>query len=240
MPKKQKVILFGYGSFGRHLYKYLRQSGHQVKVVSRSEENIKIGEQDIIDIRYINFKKNEEFLSLGINPQHDLLYCAMSRTANNLFLVLTLRTLYPKAKIIAISNSSENARKMKYAGADSVIDLYEATARRVTHNLTKPAVTKAIDEIIYHKSNIKMAEIEIPEKTFLDGKHLNEIDFKSMGLVLIAVIDREFGNEALIADKRIDHKLDGGDILVLVGKESDIGMFKEKIKGTGDLSGAAL
>jgi hypothetical protein len=61
-----------------------------------------------------------------------------------------------------------------------------------------------------------------------------------MGLVLIAVIDREFGNEALIADKRIDHKLDGGDILVLVGKESDIGMFKEKIKGAGDLSGAAL
>ncbi len=226
MAKKREVILFGYGSFGQHLYKYLRASGHHVKVISRLEENTLLGESHKIDIRRINFKKNDEILNLGIDPRKHLLYCAMNKTAQNLFLVLTLRTLYPDAQIIAISNSAENARKLRYAGADNVIDLYESTARRITHNLIKPAVTKAIDEIVYHRSDIKMAELMIPPGSYLDGKHLSEIDLKSIGLIIIAIIDREMGSEVLVTDRRIDHRLDEGDILVIIGREEDIEKFK--------------
>ncbi len=202
-------------------------------MVSRLDANTAIGEREGIDITQIDFKKNSEIEELRIDPDRDLLYCAMNRTAQNLFLVLTLRTLYPDAKIVAISNSVENARKLTYAGADKVIDLYEATAHRITHSLTKPAVTKAIDEIIYHRSDIKLAELQLPPHSPLHGARLSEIDFRAQGVLLIAIIDKELGSEVVIADGGIDHHLDAGDILVLVGKEENLERFRTYVQGEG-------
>ncbi len=230
MYRHSAIILFGYGSFGRQLYKNLCDAGHHVRVVTGLDEYVERGKQEQIDITKINIKRNDDLLSLNINPEKDLLYCAMNKTANNLFLVLSLRTLYPKANIISISNSFENTRKLKYAGVDSVIDLYEATARRTAHMLTKPAVTKALDEIIYNHNDLKMAEITLTKETFMDGKNVSEIPFKKLGVILIAIIDKELGHELIFTDHRIDHKLDAGDVLVVVGKHESLAKLQKKMQ----------
>jgi len=232
VKEKKNIILFGDGSFGRQLYKQLSHAAYNIKVVSRCDEDAQLGLDDTIDIRKINIKKNDDILSLGIDTQKDLLYCAMQKTANNLFLVLTLKTLFSDANIIALSNSFENTRKLEYAGANSVIDLYEATSRRVVNILTKPAVTRALDEIVYKQNNLKMAEIEIPKGSFLDGVFVNDINFKSLGVILIAIIDIELGHELVFTDHRMNNKLDAGDILVVVGKIDELKKFKDTIIST--------
>lgn len=229
MMEKKDIVLFGYGNFGKQLYKNLANLGHNIKVVSTEQQFVENGIADKVDITKISIKKNEDILSLGIDEHNDLLYCAMNQTANNLFLVLTLRALFPHANIIAISNSSENTRKLKYAGANSIIDLYESTSRRVVNILTKPAVTKALDEIIYKQNNLKIAEIELPQESIYNGQLVSEIMFKAMGIILIAIIDKELGNELLFIDHRLDHKLDSGDVLVVVGLSENITRFRQRV-----------
>jgi len=230
MPKEKKIVLFGYSSFGRQLYKNLFVLGHRIRVVSGlDDEFIQSAKEDAIDITKINIKRDDDILALGIDPDEDLLYCAMNRTANNLFLVLTLRTLLPKANIIAISNSFENTRKLEYAGANSVIDLYEATSRRVVNILTRPAVTSALDEIIYRRNDLKMAEIVLPEKSFLEGRYVKDIQFRRMDVILIAIIDKELGQELIFTDHRIDHRLDAGDTLVVLAKREALKMLQDRI-----------
>ncbi len=224
------IFIFGYDSFGKHLYKHLSKLGHEIKVVVNKLEYNEHLHEEVAPIA-INIKHNEDIRSLNINPQKDIIYCAMNKTAYNLFLVLTLKTLYKNINIIAISNSYENARKLKYAGASNVIDLYEATSRRFVNVLTKPAVTKAVDEIIYKENDLKMAEIVLPKDSALEAKLLSEIDFKSHGIVLIAIIDKERGNELAFVDKRVDHKLDAGDTLVVVARKDDFERFKRFLKG---------
>jgi voltage-gated potassium channel len=226
----KNILIFGYGSFGKQLYKNLSPLGHNIRVIVDKEiENIdKIKDEDI-DLTIIDIKKNDDIISLGIDENKDMLYCAMSKTANNLFLVLTLKTLYPKSNIIAISNSFENTRKLNYAGANSVIDLYEATSRRVVNILTKPAVTRALDEIVYHQNNLKMAEIVLPKNSPLDKKFVQDIEFKKMGVILIAIIDKELGHELIFTDHRINHKLDAGDTLVVVAKNDDLKKFNDLV-----------
>jgi Trk K+ transport system NAD-binding subunit len=153
----------------------------------------------------------------------------MNKTANNLFLVLSLRTLFPNANIISISNSSESTRKLKFAGVNNVIDLYEATARRTVNVLTKPAVTKALDEIIYHHNELQMLEVTLPENSFMEGKNVSEVGFKKLGVILIAIIDKELGQELIFTDHRYDHKLDTGDILVLVGTKTKLRKLQNKL-----------
>lgn len=229
MVKNKNIVLFGYGSFGRQIYKNLSLLGHNIQVISSMDKDISLVDSKDIPITKINIKKNDDILALNIDAQNSIFYCAMDRTANNLFLVLTLKSLFPTANVIAISNSNETTRKLKYAGATSVIDLYEATSRRVVNSLTKPAVSRALDEIVYKQNDLNMLEIELPANTFLDGKYVNEINFRKMGLILIAIIDKELGYELVFTDHRINHKLDCGDTLVIVAKKENITKFKDML-----------
>lgn len=228
--KKNNIIIFGYGSFGQYLHKSLFDASYNVKVVSFDDGFIDKAHESDVEVIKMDIRKDSDILSLNINEYSDLLYCAMPKTADNLFLVLTLRALYKDAVIIAISNSHENTRKLKYAGASNIVDLYEATSRRVVNILTKPAVTKALDEIVYKQNRLKMAEIKIPKNSFIDGRSIDDIDFKGMGIVLIAIIDEELGHKFSFTDHRINHKLDENDTLVVVAMRDDLEIFKNKLK----------
>jgi voltage-gated potassium channel len=229
MAKKKNIILFGFGNFGKQLYKNLLAANYNIKVVSSNENYVENARENNIDMLSVNIKKNDDIKSININQDEDLLYCAMTKTANNLFLVLSLRALYPRANIIAVSNSFENTRKLKYAGVNSVIDLYETTSRRVVNMLTKPAVTKAIDEIIYKQNSLKIAEITLPPNSMFDGELLADVEFKALGIILIAIIDRELGHELIFIDHHVDHKLDAGDVLVVMGHDEKIKMFQDRV-----------
>jgi len=225
--KLKEIVLFGYGSFGRQLYKSLSNADYSIKLI--------VGMDDVIDdatnlqVTRINIKRNDDILSLNINADKSIFYCAMNKTANNLFLVLTLKSLFPNANVIVISNSNESTRKFQYAGATSIIGLYEATSRKIVNILTKPAVSRALDEIVYRQNDLKMAEIVLGENTFLEGKYVNEINFRKMGLILIAIIDKELSYDLIFTDHRINHKLDSEDILVIVAKKENITKFKEML-----------
>ena len=230
MGKRKNIILFGYGSFGKQLYKKLRSRGHNIKVIVGFDDYVEMESDASADITRINITRNDDILALNLDAKESIFYCVMNKTAHNLFLVLTLKSLYPDANVIANSNSKETTRKLKYAGASSVIDLYEATSRRIVNVLTKPAVSMALDEIIYKQNDLKMLEIELQENTFLEGRYINEISFRQMGIILIAIIDKELGYELIFTDHKINHKLDAGDILVIVAKESDIRKFQEMLE----------
>jgi len=228
---KKDVILFGYGKFGRHMYAHLNSSGHHVKLATMVESNYEEAVADRIkDIKRFNPKHNDSIRMLGINPAKHLLYCAMDHTSSNLFLVLSLRELYHDAMIVAISNSDENTRKLKYAGADTIIDIYEASAQHLVTNLTKPAVAEAISTIIFEKNDLRIAEIVLDRDTPLEGKHTTEIDFYGKGLILVAIIDKELGDELIYVSKGVDHKFDAGDTLVLAGRTEDIFAFKGELR----------
>ena len=231
---KKDVILFGYGKFGRHMYTHLTQGGYHVKLAVMLEANYEEAVANHIkDIKRFNPKHNDSIRMLGINPEKHLLYCAMEHTSNNLFLVLSLRELYRDATIVAISNSDENTRKLKYAGADTIIDIYEASSQHLVTNLTKPAVAEAINTIVFEKNDMRIAEILLDEDTELSRMHAADIDFYSRGLILIAIIDKELGDELIYMSKGIDHILDSGDTLVLAGREDDILAFKNEFLRSG-------
>lgn len=227
MDKRKDIVLFGYGSFGRQLYKSLSNAGHSIRLIVGMDDVIE--NETHLQVSRINIKHNDDILGLNIDTDESIFYCAMNKTANNLFLVLTLKSLFPSSNVIAISNSNETTRKLQYAGATSVIDLYEATSRRIVNTLTKPAVSLALDEIVYRQNDLKMVEIVLEENTFLEGKYLSEINFRKMGLILIAIIDKELGYDLVFTDHRIDHKLDSEDILVIVAKKENIKKFKEML-----------
>jgi Trk K+ transport system NAD-binding subunit len=149
----------------------------------------------------------------------------MDEKAMNIFLVLSLRSMTQNSTIISFSTSAENSRKLKFIGADIVIDIYEASANRIVDIITRPAVTRVLDEIIFIDNGISLEEIEIPEGSFLDGKYVHDIDFKDYDLILIGITDKEMGEDFIFISRGIDHKFAAGDILGLLGESEDLERF---------------
>jgi voltage-gated potassium channel len=166
---------------------------------------------------------------LGIDPLQDMVFCAFDDVTDTLFAILSLRALFPEISIIALSDSRENSRKLRYAGAERVIDLYEEAANQMLCRLTRPALNRAIDDILYRQGGVKMVEIEIPEQSPCDGKHLREIDFKSRGLILLAIVDQSKKSKLLITDRSIDQRVYAGELLIIIGKEEDLQRFRERL-----------
>ncbi len=228
---KPRVYLFGFGKYGRHFYQHLSEAGYLVTVATLRQKNYTAAvEAGIEDLKSFNPKDSDSLRALGIDPAQHMLYCTMDDTANNLFLILSLREVYHDANIVAISNSEENSRKMLYAGANVIIDVYDASAQHIVTNLTKPAVSEALNTIVFGKNDLRIAELPIQPHSPLEGRFANEINFRKKGVILIAIIDKELGDDLVYLSRGVNHRFDAGDILVLAGPIAAIQAFRGEME----------
>ena len=222
--ESREIILFGFGKLGHRIYEMLSSSFSKITVADNREDIINEAKEYGIDSAfYIDLIDDTKLEELGLDNK--ILFCAMDEMSLNTFLVLSLKSISTNSTIISVSTSSESTRKLKFIGADKVIDLYESSANRIVDIITRPAVTRVLDEIIYIDNEIRIEEIEIPPNTFLEGKYVSDIDFREFGLILIGIADKELGDDFIFVSRGINHKFDAGDILVLLGESQVLENF---------------
>jgi len=72
-------------------------------------------------------------------------------------------------------------------------------------------------------------EMVITETSDLAGEELKELSsIKDHNLIFVGIIDREAGDEFIFASGEQAYHLDPGDVLVLVGHESNLIRFREQ------------
>ncbi len=223
-----KTVLFGFDDFGEKVALYLGKKDLTV-VVFNEEEEQKAKNKLFNVIRFKEIDDDElkelENFDVGIATLRD--------EDKNLFLCLSLKELFPNSRLVAKVSEKGNEYKYKLAGVDKTINPYEVTANRIMTILKRPLTLKIIEEIIFEDSALSFAEIEIPKGSFLDGKYIKDIDkeiAKNYNILIIAVVDKEMSKNVQFVTKGINHKLDAGDILVVVGDREDIERFKEDLQ----------
>jgi voltage-gated potassium channel len=224
------VYLFGYGKQGYTLAEELRVEGFDVIVIETEERYVnRAKEAGIEKVYHIDVTEDSQIEALQIE-ENATIVCVMEDEHLNVFLTLSLRALYPKSVIFAISSSIHVTQKLKMAGASRVIDLYHVSANRIHNILSKPVATKLLDSFITHDSDISIREITIPEGSFLHGKMAEEVDFSAYGVLLLGLVDIELGSKFIFITSGVEHKLDAGDILVCIGYNEDLDRFEQRIK----------
>jgi len=221
----KQAFLFGYGQQGRSLAKSLRTEDFRLHIIES-------------DLTYYEKAKHDKYVDVilaDVTDDHDLealhidddsyIICVMEDEHLNVFLTLSLRSLYPKATIVAISDSIYTTQKLKMAGASRVIDIYKVSAYRIHNMLVRPVATKLLDSFISDDSKISFREMLIPPDSFLDGLMADEVNFSSYGILLLGMLDVELSNQFIFATSGIDHKLDSGDTIVCMGHDEDLEKF---------------
>jgi Trk K+ transport system NAD-binding subunit len=219
-----KVVVFGFDDFGERVASFLHKKDVLVVVLDEEEEirakNKMFDVYRIYSIDDDEIKKIEDF---------DVAVAVLKDEDKNLFLCLTLKEVFPNKQIIAKVSEKQNERKYKLAGVDKLINPFEITANRIMTILKKPLTLKIIEEIIFQDNNLSFAEIEIPKDSFLDKKYMKTVfkDISSLyNLLIIGIVDKELSDKVQFISKGYNHKIDSGDILIVVGDKDEIERFK--------------
>ena len=226
----KNILLFGYGTHGKFIAQGLENDGFCVQVVESNEHFYAQALEDgFVHALKVDVTKDEDLEAL--NPEsYEQLVCVMDDEHLNVFLTLSLRSLFKESYILSISDSIHTTKKLQMAGANKVIDMYEVSANKIHNILNRPVATQLLEEFVIHKNGIGFREYIIPNKSFLHGLMTDDIDLSKYGVLLVGMIDEELGHHFIFITAGVNHKLDSGDTIVCVGKHEELEIFEKLIK----------
>ncbi len=228
--KHQNILLFGYGNHGKFIAQGLLEDGFKIQIV---EDDLKRYEEALTDgfkeVTHIDVTKDADLKAL--HPEkYTQLVCVMDDEHVNVFLTLSLRSLFDSCYILSISDSIHTTKKLQMAGANKVIDMYEVSANKIHNILNHPVATQLLEEFVIDKHGIGFREYIIPTGSFLNGYMTDDLDLSKYGVLFVGMIDEELGHHFIFITAGVNHKLDSGDTIVCIGEKKKLDMFEKLIK----------
>lgn len=177
----------------------------------------------------IDFRNDDELRSIGIGTAIDYLFCFFPADSDNVFLTISARALDKNLTIFALVDDPDSANKLMAAGANKIIDPYEICGRKTYEILTKPEITTILDQTVFRRHDLNIAQIEIPKGSWIENTQVSSLKLNEKhNLILIGVVNKEWGEDLHFAIGEREHHLDAGDILVVMGPAREIRAFKEQ------------
>lgn len=178
----------------------------------------------------IDFRNDEELTSIGIGKDVDFLFCFFPADSDNVFLTISARAMDKYLTIIAIVEDPDSAEKLLAAGANKIIDPYEICGRKTYEILTKPEITNILDQTVFGRHDLNIAQVEVPKGSWLENTKSSELKLNERhNLILIGIVDKELGEALHFAIGEKEHHLDAGDVLVVMVRAREIKSFKEEV-----------
>ena len=228
------VIIFGYSKLAAQIAQSLKNKNRKIILVEPLEDLHKFAKADNYVDKIYNYEcyDDNELINVGIaTSKITTLFCLHNDENRNLFVTLSARYLNKNLQIIAMSHNKQETKKLKLAGATAIINPYETMALRAFRYIHRPRVLKILDNILYDDSLLNIQEILVESQSLLDGIYFKEANviFDQYNLILLGIRDIERSNDFIFASRGINHKIDTGDTLVMVGYQNDIDDFAQHI-----------
>lgn len=145
------------------------------------------------------------------------LVAALPSDAENLYTVLSAKTLNPQIRAIARASTEEALKKLQRAGADAVVSPYITGGRRMAAAALRPQVMDFVDGILTGTDrSFYMEEFLIKLETSpVVGQTLRDAKLRSQSGALVLAIRRADGS--LIGGPTGETKIMPGDSLICMG-----------------------
>lgn len=222
------IIICGYGRVGRSAAQSLRPSRRQMVVLERDREHIESAYEDGHVVIAGDATRDEVLRKAGIERAWGLAVCTGDDT-QNLFVVLSARTLNPELYIVARSVEAENERKMRRAGANRVVSPYQIGGKHMANIIMRPHVTDFFDVVTLDDGlEIWVEELVIADDALLAGQTVGAADIRRKTGVTIVALYHRASNATVMPNA--DTVLEPGDELIVLGTREQLGAL-EKLTG---------
>jgi voltage-gated potassium channel len=209
-------ILCGFGRTGQQIAIEFATEGIDFVLIDSNNDRVEIGQKQGYIVIQGDATLDDILLRAGIE-RAVCLVAALPSDAENLYTVLSAKTLQPSIRAIARANTEEALKKLQRAGADAVISPYITGGKRMASAALRPQVMDFVDGILTGSDrSFYMEEFLIdPESCPCVGQTIREAELRSHSGALVLAIRRADGS--LVAGPTADTRLYPGDVLIGMG-----------------------
>ncbi|MBP8974446.1 MAG: NAD-binding protein [Anaerolineae bacterium] len=215
------IILCGGGRTGRPIASELHQTRTPFVVIE--QDPAVIGEiRQHGDLLYLqgDATQDDTLHLAGIARARGLI-AALGDDKDNVFIVLTARSLNPRLRIVARANDDANMSKLIKAGANEVVSPNLIGGLRMASVMLRPAVVVFLDQMLrVPDQTLRVEEIHVAHVPALAGKTLAEADVAGRtGMIVLAIQPAQGGYRF---NPSPDTLLQASDILIVIGTPEQI------------------
>jgi voltage-gated potassium channel len=208
-------IICGFSRTGRQIAKEFQSESVSFVVVDSKIESVQQAESQGYIVYQGDATLDDTLSKVGIQ-RAVCIVAALPSDAENLYTVLSAKTLNPQIRAIARASTEESLQKLQRGGADTVISPYITGGKRMAAAALRPQVLDFVDGILSGTDRqLYMEEFLLDGDCPFLGQTLQKAKLRSQTGALVLAIRRSDGN--LIGGPTGDTILISGDTLICMG-----------------------
>jgi voltage-gated potassium channel len=228
----EHYILCGFSRTGRQIAKEFRAEGVPFVIIDSEIESVRKAQAEGFTLYQGDATLDETLYKVGIE-RAICIVAALPSDAENLYVVLSAKTLNPNIRAIARASTEEAVQKLQRGGADAVISPYITGGKRMAAAALRPQVMDFVDGILTGADRqLYMEEVLLdPAICPYLGETLQKARLRSQTGALVLAIRRTDGT--LIGGPTGDTILLPGDLLICMGTAEQLRSLNQIIGPIG-------
>jgi voltage-gated potassium channel len=213
-------IVCGFGRVGRGAADELRRQGAKFVVVDSHDEVVEEAMKDGMLAVAADATHDDVLREVGIDRAKGLI-ATLASDADNLFLILSARTLNSKITLTARITEPSSEQKLRRAGADFVFAPYNSTGHRMAQALLKPHVQQFIDFTTQDQEvKVNIEQVKVSARSAFADSTIAEMQIRrEMGVIVLAI---RKADGKMLFNPAADTRITVGDHLIVMGQEDGL------------------
>ncbi|MEG9296485.1 TrkA family potassium uptake protein [Mangrovibacillus sp. Mu-81] len=216
---KKEFVVIGLGRFGGSIVRSLAEQGMEVMAIDQDED--KVNEFSSIASHAVVADSTDESVlkSLGIRNFDHVIVAIGDDIQSSVLTTLMLKEIGVK-KITVKAQNDYHEKVLRKIGANQVVHPERDMGRRIAHNIVSNNV------LDYLELSDEHSIMEIVANDQLVGNTLIDLDIRAKYGINIVAIKRD---RDIIVSPQADEQIRVGDILIVIGADTDINRFEKKL-----------
>jgi voltage-gated potassium channel len=213
-------IVCGFGRVGRNASYEFQRASVPFLVLDRDEQRVAKASNAGMLAVVADATHDDSLREAGVLRAKGLI-AALPSDAENLFIILSAKTLNPKLTIVTRASEEEAGEKLRRAGADTVFTPYSMAGRQLADALLRPHVVEFLD---FTRSNVgpkvTMEQVCVAPKTEFTSRTLGQLLESRKSEVIVLAVRKQKGET--IFNPPADFQVSAGDFLIVMGERPNL------------------
>ena len=220
MQLTEHYIVCGFGRVGRSAALELQRAGMPLLVIDSDLRRLERATQAGMLTLVADARRDESLREAGIARARGFI-AALATDADNVFVVLSARTLNPALTIVTRASEEDAEEKLRRAGADTVYSPYSIAGHRLAQALIRPQTAKLVDKAAQSFGlEVIMEQLRVaPASRFASGTLASLLPHCPPGVMVMA-INKADGR--MFFNPQPQTELTGNDLVIAMGDENSL------------------
>jgi voltage-gated potassium channel len=213
-------IVCGFGRVGRNACYEFQRANAPFLVIDRNEQRVAKATNAGMLAIVADATQDDSLRQAGVLRARGLI-AALPSDAENLFIILSAKTLNPSLTVVTRVSEEEAGEKLRRAGADTVLTPYTMAGRQLADALLRPHVVEFLD---FARSNIgpeiTTEQVCVASKSGVTRQTLGQLlELRKSDVIVLAI--RKQGGETIF-NPQSEVEISPGDFLIVMGERSSL------------------